>query len=340
MSPTQSSVGRAPAGRKPGGSSKSFWEKFWLPIIVGVLVPVIVAGITSGFFKDLLGPRATPTPLPATIKILSLQDGQQVANQIASVEGTYSYVKEDETIWLLVAAGGLCYPQAGPAEKLAAGRWSHGPVQFSQSGEIRLQVVLAAPAAKEQLTLAFGRKGVGIRCDQPGVELKDSITLTVLAAQAATATMSAPTGEASSQPSSPTTPVIGSPRVEFIYPLNETEVKQTRVSNIRGRFSGFATGDELWLVVFVGSNIFVQDGPALLTLADGTWFYRDVYFGTDQDFVEPQQFRLFPVIVQTSEARRWFREHTQGGAVQELPAGATMLSPITVTRVNFSTPVP
>ncbi len=262
MSPTQSSTGRAPAPRKPNQGSRSHQPKGGVLIVVaiiGLVGTVIAAGITSGFFKDLRGSRSTPTPLPAIIKTLSLQDGQQVANQVASIEGTYAHVKEDETIWLLVAAGGLCYPQAGPAEKLAAGRWRHGPVQFSQSGEQRLWAVLASPAAKEQLTLAFGRQGVGIRCDQPGVDLKDSITVIVGPGLVPTATTGASTSAVTPRvSSSQTPPAAGAPQVEFIYPINETVINQAKVGDVRGRFSGFASDDELWLVVFVGSDIFVQ----------------------------------------------------------------------------------
>lgn len=344
MSPTQSSAGRAPGPRKPNtgsGSSQPKGAVLIVVAIIGLIGTVTAAGITSGFFKDLLGPRAMPTPLPATVKILSLQDGQRVASQVAGVEGTYARVAEDERIWLIVAVGERCYPQAGPAEKLAAGLWRHGPVQFPQPGELRLWAVLASPAATEQLALAVGLKGVGISCNQPGVELKYSITLNVSPDQAPTATTAAPTsGATPRQESSPTLPAAGAPRIEFIYPVNETVVNQAKVGDIRGRFTGFASGDELWLVVFVGSSAFVQNGPAWFIQADGTWFHNEIYFGTEQNFKGPERFRLIPVVVRTDEARGWFRAHASGDAVQDLAKGAEMLPGIIVTRVNASTPAP
>jgi len=193
--------------------------------------PMVAAAITAiGYIIVALinkwppfPPGATPTPtviqaatLPPELKIMSVQEGQVVPSRLDSVNGTYDRIPDNRQIWLIVMANNLCYPQDGPAETLRAGVWEHGLVEFPGDGEQQLRAALVSPEAAVELRSAVGREG--IRCDRPGVEVIDSITVKVAPGTLTPTPVLTPT---------PTAPPL-SPLVSFEGRVCEIRIDQDR----------------------------------------------------------------------------------------------------------------
>lgn len=232
------------------------------------------------------------------------------STELTFVNGTYDNIPADQEIWLLIQLGGFCYPQEGPAEKAAAGIWRHGPIEFPQDGTQEIKAVLVSPAAAAELRHMVGREP--IHCDQEGVVIKDSVRVTV------------------NPPPLPDPASTAS--VEILLPQDGMVVDTHRVDGVYGEFSGIKEDEELWLIVFVGSNLYIQNGPAMLAHTDNSWIHAEIYLGEAGDIAKPVRYSLIPVIVHQAEDQAFFRAHKDGQPISELPDGVTVLPSITIIR--------
>ena len=171
--------------RKWPSPKKGINWKYVVPIAAAAITTAgyIIVALINNWFPFAQGestamPTVTQaTALPPELKIVSVQEGQSFQHRLEGVNGTYDRIPENRQVWLIVMANNLCYPQDGPAELLRAGRWEHAPVEFPGDGEQQLRAALVSAEAAVELRSAVGREG--IRCDRPGVEVIDSITVKV-----------------------------------------------------------------------------------------------------------------------------------------------------------------
>jgi hypothetical protein len=311
--------------RRPPSPRKGINWKFWASVIAAAITAVgyIIVALVNKWPPFPLGATLTPTvthatALPPELKIMSVQEKHSTPLRLESINGTYDRVPEGQQIWLIVMANNLCYPQNGPAQMLRAGIWEHGPVEFPAEGEQQLRAAMVSPEGAVELRSAVGREP--IRCDRPGVEFIDSVTVIATSSPVTLPAAASPAAE--------------EPWVEILEPSDRLIVQQRKVAPVHGRYRGFEQGDQLWLVVFVGANFYVQNGPALLTPANGTWIHADIYVGEEGRLPEPKQFAIVPVVVHTPEDQGWFRERKTGMAVEGLPEGVTILPRTTVMRTE------
>jgi hypothetical protein len=129
------------------------------------------------------------------------------------------------------------------------------------------------------------------------------------------------------------TPILRPDR-HFIIAETQTEVKITSlskgqvvpdmVSSVRGIYANVPADLELWIVVFVGANYYVQNGPARL-MPDGTWSQGDTFFGGIHEF------EVLAVLA-NAETAAMFRTYKDGRPLTELPSGARPLDSVMVVR--------
>jgi len=297
------------------------------PRIIGALVPISVAIL--GWFTplgkiiiDLFAATGTPVPtavVASVVRITSISDGEIIRSQAQSVTGTYDHVPDDKQLWLVVVRGSTCFPQDGPAILDQTGTWRHGPINFYASGSYQISTVLADANISALLRSGVGSK-LGMPCSNAkeiistiSVEVQPSAVIpTDIPLSALTETPLAP--KETETPSGPSVKILGlGPEVGEDVPL------------VKGTYSNIPADRQLWLVIFIGSNFFPQDGPAVL-LPDRTWNYGTIHFGGPGDFI------VYAVLADV-EASSLFRQSVkQLKSMPQLPAGAEVYDAVNATR--------